>query len=204
VPEFWLDRCEVTVAEYRAFCVATARRAPWGFARLTAEHDRLPVIDVSWPDAVAYAEWAGKRLPTIGEWMLAARGSGMAPRRFPWGDAGIFGNCNAPADYDATVEGRLLAYLRHARPVDAHRDSCTPEGVFELFGNVAEWTASMGVDRDRGRLVPRPDCRIVAGSAWYALAENPADDLGLTTLAVAGSDRFHFSRGFRCARTTSP
>jgi formylglycine-generating enzyme required for sulfatase activity len=205
IPAFWIDRCEVTVGEYRTFLAATGRVPPKAWDRLDPNlHERLPVVGVSWDDAVAYAEWAGKRLPTYPEWALAARGSGSSPRLFPWIGEGPFGNCRAPNDHERSPDGVFAAYLRHAVAVDRYPESCTPEGVFELFGNVAEWTESPGVDRSDGGLIARMDTRIAAGSEWYALTENPRDNLGLTVLADAGPMHIKFTRGFRCARSIVP
>lgn len=202
VAPFWLDRCEVTCGQYRAFLTATGHPEPplWQQLRI-GDHDRLPVVLVRWSDAVAYAEWAGKRLPTYAEWAIAAHGAGPNPRRFPWVAEGVFGNCRGPIPTEAG-SALFAAYLRGARPVDHDPLSCTPEGVFELFGNVEEWTASPGMRQLEDELLPRPDSRIVAGHPWYALTANPAELL-LNTALVDHQSR-HVALGFRCARSVQP
>ncbi len=61
-----IGKCEVTVAQYRAFCTATGRQMPkapsWGW------RDDYPIVNVTWDDANAYCQWAGGRLPTEAEW----------------------------------------------------------------------------------------------------------------------------------------
>ena len=93
--------------------------------------------------------------------------------------------------------------MNHTTDVDASPESCTPEGVFELFGNVEEWTESLGVNAGLDRLIGQMDHRIVAGHAWFALAQSPDENLTITTNADEGPGHYSFCRGFRCARSTT-
>ncbi len=72
VSSFFMDKYEVTVAQYRKFCNATGRTMP--AEPLWQASEDHPIVNVSWDDASAYARWAGKRLPTEAEWEYAARG----------------------------------------------------------------------------------------------------------------------------------
>ncbi|MCU0867341.1 MAG: bifunctional serine/threonine-protein kinase/formylglycine-generating enzyme family protein [Planctomycetes bacterium] len=204
VQEFWIDRCEVTVGDYREFLAATGHRAPAGFARLEPKHDALPVVNVTWDDALAYAEWAGKRLPTYAEWALAARGKGPNPRRFPWGNDGMRGNVNQPRLQRPTGNDAFEHYLASAMAVDAFPDSATPEGVLELFGNVEEWTGSHGIDiGNGGELIAASQRRIIAGHTFDAVAARAKADLGITQITDIGPSHFAHLRGFRCARSST-
>jgi formylglycine-generating enzyme required for sulfatase activity len=127
VSSFELDAFEVTFARWSA-CVATS-----GCAALPEREPGLPVTGVTADAAEKLCRAAGGRLPTADEWLFAA--AGEAGRRFPWGQTGLvcrrasFGLVLGPCATGAT--GPELA---GARP-----DGRSPEGVFDLSGNAAEW-----------------------------------------------------------------
>jgi formylglycine-generating enzyme required for sulfatase activity len=138
VSPFWIDKYKVTNEEYCRFLndgnPGYWNSAPWSNirrdkdGRFTVEGDKAkwPVIAVNWYQAAGYAEWSGKRLPTEGEWEFAAGGS--EGRTYPWG--------NEPPD-----RTRASVYDEPYAPVDALPRGATPEGVFDLAGNAAEWCA---------------------------------------------------------------
>lgn len=117
---FFIDRYEVTNGQYRQF--DPRHRFPPGGAD-------LPVIGVTWEEAQAYARWAGKRLPTEEEWEKAARG--RDGRTFPWGEAYGASFCNVRQSRRASpaLGG---SFLKDRSPFD----------VYDLAGNVTEWTSS--------------------------------------------------------------
>ncbi|QDU84277.1 Serine/threonine-protein kinase StkP [Planctomycetes bacterium Pla163] len=203
VQAFELDVHEVTNAQYRAFLRATGRRAPPHWKELGVEHDALPVVNITCSDAVAYAEWAGKRLPTYVEWLLAARGS--EGRRYPWGDdeplRGVVGRAPMPL----TTEQRRAGYFEHVRPPGSDPSAATPSGIQDLFGNVAEWTESpvaMPVEREGQRVYEPlgPHTRLVAGSYWAAGDALVPPDLLHPMIHLDGPVAAGFTTGFRCAR----
>ena len=142
-----IDKYEVTTVQFLKFVLAS-NRAPlidWqydggNFQETMASH---PVMHVSWFDAEAYCKWAGKRLPTSAEWEKAARG--VAGRIYPWGNqvAGLsranFGRTGLSGPVRDRPE-RLLLYPPIVS-VDKYENSVSPYGVYQMSGNVAEWTA---------------------------------------------------------------
>ena len=114
VSPFYLQQHEVTNAEYRRFDPNHNPGAP----------DHHPVTTVSWYDAMAYAAWLGGSLPTEAQWELSARG--QAGRSYPWGD-------EPPTPARANY-GRV-----GTTPTGQFPDGATPEGVYDLAGNVWEW-----------------------------------------------------------------
>ena len=133
---FYIDKYETTNLQYEQFIKATERRSPIHFKNRTYPEGRVdhPVMNVSWEDAHDYCAWAGKRLPTDQEWEKAARGPDG--RTFPWG--------NEFDPHKANVPGRWkeLGGFGDTTPVGAFEAGKSPYGVYDLSGNVWEWTDS--------------------------------------------------------------
>lgn len=133
---FYIDMYEVTNLQYKRFINETGRRSPDHFRNRTfppgkADH---PVTFVTWDDAEAYCAWAGKRLPDDKEWEKAARGTDG--RQFPWGEEFDVKRANTPVRWQAAGQAG------DTTPVGAFGDGASPYGVYDVTGNVWEWTSS--------------------------------------------------------------
>ena len=87
---FYIDKYEVTNADYAKFLAAKGGKAPWHWAqgKIPKGEDKYPVVNVNWFEATDYCKWVGKRLPTEAEWEKAARG-GLEGKIYSWGDDDI-------------------------------------------------------------------------------------------------------------------
>ena len=133
---FYIDKYEVTNAQYKKFIDATGRKSPSHFRNRTYPEGKVdhPVIFVDWYDAKAYCKWAGKRLPTDQEWEKAARGTDG--RTFPWGDEFKMDGGNTP------LRWQDLGQPGDTMPVGMFPKGESPYGVDDMSGNVWEWTSS--------------------------------------------------------------
>ena len=129
---YWIYRYEVTVGEYRRFCTATARAMPKLYPWSTDDH---PIVNVTWDDAAAYAQWAGARLPSEAEWEKAARGADG--RWYPWGNKWEKERCNNYASDFQNLENGHKA--NKTSPVGDFSTGASPYGVEDMAGNAWEW-----------------------------------------------------------------
>jgi sulfatase modifying factor 1 len=128
VDSFYIDKYEVTNAQYKEFCDSTGRSLPefWNMDVYNSGQafPDYPVTGVTWADAEAYAKWKGFRLPTEAEWEYAARG-GIAGKRFPNGN-----------EMDSSMANYYPTQM-HTIPVGSYPPN--GYGLFDMAGNVVEW-----------------------------------------------------------------
>ena len=136
LPAYYIDKYEVTNFQYKKFNDATHHRSPRNWRNRTFPEGKAdhPVVYVSWEDARDYCHWAGKRLPTDQEWEKAARGTDG--RMFPWGDEFDTAKANTPLRWQEIGE------FGDTTPVGSFEGGKSPYGVYDMSGNVWEWTSS--------------------------------------------------------------
>lgn len=195
---FYMDKFEVTVARYAKFLRAKNGSKPDYWDDLDGHnHGNLPVVGVSWEDANAYCQWAGKRLPTEAEWEKAARGTDG--RMYPWGNqepSGRLANFGKVWFLTSAYEGGLV-------PVDSDEAGTSPYGLYHMAGNVWEWTADW-YDKNYYRESPERnppgaligEFRVRRGGSW---SYDEAYMRSATRSTSAPTDRER-DLGFRCAQ----
>lgn len=125
---FWIDKTEVTNAQYRQCVEAGACNAPGCWDQADLNDPNQPVVCLTKQDAQAYAHWAGGRLPTEAQWEKACRG--ITGQSYPWGDG-------APACADVN----FVDCWGRTTVVGFHPDGASPYGALDMAGNAQEWVA---------------------------------------------------------------
>jgi serine/threonine-protein kinase len=188
---FYIDETEVTNFAYRKFCDQTGHpyppKAPWDDSYF--EKPLYPVVNVSWSDAVAFAQWAGKRLPTELEWEKAARGTDG--RIWPWGSVFDPMRANLAGDKDGFL---------YTAPVGSFPSGRSPYGALDMAGNVWEWVAD-AYDPATGRSVDLGSQKVLKGGAFLP---GVGADLSRTFVSgKRGQSEQPSGVGFRCAKDAS-
>ncbi|MBU0494287.1 MAG: formylglycine-generating enzyme family protein [Chloroflexi bacterium] len=194
---FYIDRTEVTNAEYQRFVTATGHAPPrhWIDGQVPAGLTDYPVVNVGLRDAQAYADWAGKRIPTEAEWEKAARGTDG--RAYPWGNEWNPNRANA---LDANVLGSAWNGLA---PVGSYPAGASPYGALDMAGNAWEWCLDWyAADYYAGSPLRNPqgpadsDYHVVRGGSWF---DPPAYARCAFRYGLHPRRTFAI-RGFRCVR----
>jgi formylglycine-generating enzyme required for sulfatase activity len=185
---FELMLTEVTVKMYRAVMSDLEPQPPWS---TTPEH---PVVIVTWDEASTFCEAIGGRLPTEAEWEYAARG-GRDGAIYPWGD-------DAPVDKPRSAAGAVFESDR-AQPVKTFGPN--GYGLFDMAGNVWEWTADATTLYTEGARVDPAgalsgSARIVRGGAFA----DDSSNLRVSNRTPNQQNRVNVNVGFRCARDVAP
>jgi formylglycine-generating enzyme required for sulfatase activity len=217
---FWIDRTEVTNAQYAAFLNERGNQTERGVQWMILEdegcliervgeqyrpkpgYESHPAVLVTWFGARAYCEWAGKRLPSEAEWEKAARGTDR--RVYPWGREfdcrlGNFDDETQRQSYVVPGGPNCDGYDRIA-PVGSYPDGASPYGALDMAGNVWEWTLSIYSGypynpRDGREDATAGDARVLRGGAWYALVGGRAR---CASRVSRGHDFSGVSLGLRC------
>jgi serine/threonine protein kinase len=216
IEDFYLDRSEVSVEEYLAFLGAmdgyvngknwpgdskpVERRRKVLIEQLHERESALPVTDVTWEEAFAYARWVGKRLPSYVEWEFAVRG-GL-----------LYRPCASYTESDPSKSATKANVTGRDGPSSlwpaAREEDRTPDtGILNLSGNVSEWTGSPALADDGevardGRLLltPREDKRYeTSQSYWTAGASFLDSSPDFSIVDYRRRDWHGDVVGFRCA-----
>jgi formylglycine-generating enzyme required for sulfatase activity len=202
--ELVFDECEVSNKDFKEFVDATGHPAPYGWSPSGYDPalDELPVVTVSHADALAFALWKGKRLPTIAEWMAAAQ----APdgRRHPWGTADppewVIPSPEALRERQIVTEGGAVeVYRKRARKIRDGEGTRSPIGLYHMYGNVGEWLGTLHTIEAPGGATTA----VVVGVARTDWMCDPAlTDLSDTSGYPMGQGSARV--GFRCVRSLRP
>lgn len=191
-------------------------RKPDGVNALASDRDSHPVVQVSWDDAVAYCEWAGKRLPTEAEWEYAARG-GLEAQRYVWGPEKNPGGAHLANIWQGRFPETNLVQDGFFGTAPVRSFAPNGFGLFDMSGNVWEWVSDwyradtyskrsavtldpFGPDSSYDPQEPHAPKRVNRGGSFlcsdnYCLGYRPSARM------KSSPDTGLFHTGFRCVMT---
>ena len=227
VSPFYIDRSPVTVAGFRKFIEAAGyktdaekfgdagvfnltlqkwelvRGASWEypFGRSGPKADNNhPVTQVSWNDAVAYADWAGKRLPTEVEWEFSARSGKNSGIRFSWGnELNPSGKYCANTWQGGIAEKKVEDGFLFTSPVGYF--GMNDAGLTDMGGNVWNWCADVYAPYPgNGEQFPvNREVKVIRGGSFF-FDQNGEYSFTVSGRAMNSRETSLFNTGFRCAR----
>lgn len=187
--DFFIDRTEVTNRQYYDFVKVNNRPAPkhWRTVAPSEQLADLPVVHVSWQDAVDYCNWRSSRayecrLPTEAEWELAARGSNG--QIYPWGNTWVEGAANAEGVRSSPA------------PVASFKLNVSPVGAYDMVGNVWEWVADDLILYPLSKAAPQTGVKVVRGGSF---SSDRNEATGTFRGFLKPDSRDYDRTGFRCA-----
>ena len=155
--QFHIDKTEITNVAYKKFIDEKKKDPPpyWLGGSIPNSMGDHPVTMVTWFEAKAYCEYAGKRLPTEAEWEKAARGTDG--RNYPWGEEFDIKKVNTFGEYGGTTS------------IGSFKDGASPYGLSDMAGNAQEWVDDFYTpypgneydDKDYGKSL-----KVVRGGSW--------------------------------------
>jgi formylglycine-generating enzyme required for sulfatase activity len=223
ISSFYMDRYEVTNAEYREFLNDVYNRSPERYReRLpdsTAWNESIsqnftsyfyssnfadyPVVVVTWEEAQAYCKWEGKRLPSEAEWEYAAR-AGRVGSIYPWAGLSVQINGRYLANFSPSQAGLAADGYAFTAPVGSFPPSRW--GLHDMAGNVAEWVRddytssySQLSQLDPVYLSEEAESKVVRGGSW----QSSSRQIGVGFRGRQQPDQATPTTGFRCAADVS-
>ncbi|HEU4782563.1 MAG TPA: formylglycine-generating enzyme family protein [Ktedonobacterales bacterium] len=136
-------------SQWWAYVPGADWRHPYGPGSAIKGREKHPVVHVAYEDAAAYATWAGKELPTEAEWEFAARG-GLEGKVYPWGDEFMPGGKLMANTWRGEFPWQNIRMGRHPKAMPVGSFAPNGYGLYDMAGNVWEWTSDWYQPRHAG------------------------------------------------------